>query len=71
MYGAYAYGLSGYSETFTTFAGGDGQLGIHGTNDPDSLGTNVSSGCVRLHNDDVTYLVETVGLPIGVPVDVI
>jgi len=71
VYGAYAYGLSGYSETFTTFAGGDGQLGIHGTNDPDSLGTNVSSGCVRLHNDDVTYLVETVGLPIGVPVDVI
>ena len=71
VYGAYAYGLSGYSETFTPFAGGDGQLGIHGTNDPDSLGTNVSSGCVRLHNDDVTYLVETVGLPIGVPVDVI
>jgi lipoprotein-anchoring transpeptidase ErfK/SrfK len=71
VYGAYAYGLSGFSDTFTTFAGGDGQLGIHGTNDPDSLGTNVSAGCVRLHNDDITRLVEDIGLPIGVPVDVI
>ncbi len=71
VYGAFAYGLSGYSETFTTFAGGDGQLGIHGTNDPDSLGTNVSSGCIRLHNDDITHLVEAIGLPVGVPVTVV
>ena len=71
VYGAYAYGLSGFSDVFTSFAGGDGQLGIHGTNDPSTLGTNVSAGCIRLHNDDITQMVETLGLPVGVPVDVI
>ena len=70
-YGPYAYGLSGYSDTFTNFLGGPGQLGIHGTNNPWTLGTNVSAGCVRLHNDDITYLVETLQLPLGVPVDIV
>jgi len=70
LYGPYAYGLSGYSDTFTRFNGGEGQLGIHGTNDPASLGTNVSSGCIRLHNDDISLLVEDIGLPLGVPVEV-
>lgn len=42
-----------------------GQLryGIHGTIDPDSIGQNVSLGCIRMHNHDVealyTYLVES------------
>ena len=71
VYGTYAYGLSGYSEVLTEFAGGEGQLGIHGTNDPSSLGSNVSSGCIRLHNDDISLLVEQIGLPLGVPVEVI
>lgn len=39
------------------------RYGIHGTNDPDSIGKSVSMGCIRLHNEDVealyTYLVET------------
>lgn len=71
VYGAYAYGLSGYSDTFEEFAGGAGQLGIHGTNDPSSIGENVSSGCIRMHNDDISLLVEDIGLPVGVPVEVI
>jgi len=71
VYGVYAYGLSGYSDTFTEFNGGPGQLGIHGTNDPATIGTNVSHGCIRMRNDDITVLVESIGLPVGVPVDVI
>jgi lipoprotein-anchoring transpeptidase ErfK/SrfK len=70
VYGAFAYGLSGYSETFTSFNGGPGQLGIHGTNDPGTLGTNVSAGCIRMHNDEITRLVEEIKLPVGVPVEV-
>jgi L,D-transpeptidase catalytic domain len=27
---------------------------IHGTNEPWTIGTNVSSGCIRLTNDDIT-----------------
>ena len=33
---------------------------IHGTNEPDTIGTNVSSGCIRLTNDDVADLFERV-----------
>ena len=33
---------------------------IHGTNEPDTIGTNVSSGCIRLRNEDVTDLYERV-----------
>jgi hypothetical protein len=29
---------------------------IHGTNDPTTIGKNVSSGCIRLTNEDVTDL---------------
>jgi lipoprotein-anchoring transpeptidase ErfK/SrfK len=65
-YGAYAYGLSGYSNVLTDFAGGDGVVGIHGTNDPATLGTDVSHGCIRMSNAAITRLAET--LPLGVPV---
>ncbi|MEZ5245265.1 MAG: L,D-transpeptidase [Acidimicrobiales bacterium] len=71
VYGAFAYGLSGFSDTFVTFNGGPGQLGIHGTNDPDSLGTNVSSGCIRMDNDDITRMVEELKVTAGVPVEVL
>jgi lipoprotein-anchoring transpeptidase ErfK/SrfK len=71
VYGAYAYGLSGFSETFETFNGGAGQLGIHGTNEPDKIGQKVSAGCIRLRNDDITYMVEQLKLPLGVPVEII
>lgn len=71
VYGAFAYGLSGFSDTFVTFNGGPGQLGIHGTNAPETLGTNVSSGCVRMHNDDITRMVEVLLVRTGVPVEVI
>ena len=59
------------SEVLEEFAGGPGQLGLHGTNDPDTLGTQVSSGCIRLHNDEISRLVLEVGLPLGTPVEVI
>jgi hypothetical protein len=35
---------------------GTSQYRIHGTNDPSTIGKFVSSGCVRLTNEDVTDL---------------
>lgn len=67
-YGPYAYGLSGFSNVLTSFAGGDGVIGIHGTNDPSSLGTDVSHGCIRMSNEGITKLANL--LPLGVPVDI-
>jgi lipoprotein-anchoring transpeptidase ErfK/SrfK len=71
VYGPYAYGLSGFSNVLTSFNGGPGVIGIHGTNEPQAIGTDVSSGCIRLHNDVITKLVEDVGLPLGTPVQII
>jgi lipoprotein-anchoring transpeptidase ErfK/SrfK len=65
-YGAYAYGISGYSNVLTDFAGGDGLVGLHGTNDPSTIGQDVSHGCIRLTNENITRLAKT--LPLGVPV---
>ena len=67
-YGPFAYGLSGFSNVLTDFAGGDGVIGIHGTNDPSLLGHDVSHGCIRMSNAGITNLVSV--LPLGVPVDI-
>jgi lipoprotein-anchoring transpeptidase ErfK/SrfK len=67
-YGPFALGLSAHSEVLTEFAGGDGQVGIHGTNDPSSIGRDVSNGCIRVPNE-VTVLLEDL-LPLGTPVTV-
>jgi lipoprotein-anchoring transpeptidase ErfK/SrfK len=64
-YGPYAFGLSGYSDVFTEFQGGDGQVGFHGTNEHWSIGDRVSAGCVRLPNDAIVQLAGL--LPLGVP----
>jgi lipoprotein-anchoring transpeptidase ErfK/SrfK len=69
VYGPYAYGLSGFSEVHQTFNGGPGQLGIHGTNQPQFIGQEVSNGCIRMRNEDITALSKI--LPLGVPVEVI
>lgn len=68
-YGPYAYGLSGFSNVLTSFNGGDGVIGIHGTNRPEVIGTDVSHGCIRMRNADVTYLAKR--LPLGTPVRIL
>ena len=67
-YGAWALGLSGYSEVHQTFGTGDGQIALHGTYKPWLLGQPVSNGCVRMDNDTITLLAET--LPLGTPVTI-
>ena len=44
---------------------GDG-YGLHGTDKPESIGQAVSHGCVRLRNEDISYLYSVV--PVGTPV---
>lgn len=65
-YGPYAYGLSGFSPVLTDFNGGTGVLGIHGTDQPELLGTDVSHGCIRMSNSGITVLAKV--LPLGTPV---
>lgn len=43
--------------------GTDGRIyGIHGNNNPDSIGGHVSAGCVRMYEEDVQELYENVSL---------
>lgn len=48
---------------------GDTLYRIHGSNEPDTIGSAVSSGCIRMLNDDVVDLYERVR--IGTPVVVL
>jgi lipoprotein-anchoring transpeptidase ErfK/SrfK len=68
-YGPFAYGLSGFSDQLTSFAGGEGVIGLHGTNDPSSIGQRVSHGCIRMSNEGITFLAGV--LPLGVPVEIL
>ena len=67
VYGPYAYGLSAYSNVITRWRWG-GVVGLHGTDDPSSIGHAVSHGCVRLRNADISSLVRI--LPLGTPITI-
>lgn len=84
VYGTYAFGLSGFSEIHESFNGGPGDIGIHGTNDPSTIGSDVSNGCIRLRDETVIHLAEVlpeatggqsdqpqISTGLGVPVEVL
>lgn len=67
-YGPYAFGVSAFSEVLTSFGGGPGQIGLHGTDDEGSIGQSASHGCIRMSNDDITELAGL--LPLGTPITI-
>jgi lipoprotein-anchoring transpeptidase ErfK/SrfK len=67
IYGVLAMGVSGFSDKLTNWPDG-GQIGIHGTNDPSSIGKDVSHGCIRLQNTDILDLSQYVAF--GTPVSI-
>lgn len=52
---------------YTSVAGGDGQVGIHGTSAPGSIGHDVSHGCIRVRNAVIERLAKRI--PLGSPVE--
>ena len=67
IYGTYAYGLSAYSNALTDWVGG-GIIGLHGTNDPSSIGRRESHGCIRMRNRNIEHLTRI--LPLGTPIEI-
>lgn len=65
-WGPFALGLSARSDTVTEFNGGDGIIGIHGTNRPSSIGQAASLGCVRVPNEIMLEIADLVA--VGTPV---
>jgi lipoprotein-anchoring transpeptidase ErfK/SrfK len=67
-YGPWILSTASYSETLEQFDGGLPVIAFHGTNNPQLIGSAASNGCVRMPNDVVTLLAETI--PAGTPVTV-
>ena len=67
--GPYGLALSARSYVLQEFAGGPGQIAVHGVwNVGGKLGTAASHGCVRLDTASITWLGERIGP--GVPVTI-
>jgi lipoprotein-anchoring transpeptidase ErfK/SrfK len=65
----YALASSARSNVLQEFAGGPGQIAIHGlANIGGTLGTAISHGCVRLANNGITWLAARIrpGVPITI-----
>jgi lipoprotein-anchoring transpeptidase ErfK/SrfK len=69
VWGPFQLSVSAFSDVYHRFGGGSGQIAIHGTNAPGLIGRDVSHGCVRMQNPDITALASRVSL--GTPVDII
>lgn len=54
-YGPVALGLSAFSRVLTNWPQG-GPIGIHGTNEPGSIGKSASHGCIRVPNSAIVTL---------------
>lgn len=50
----------GVAAIYLSFDGQESIYRIHGTNDPKSIGTYASSGCIRMYNKDVEKLAQKI-----------
>ena len=64
--GTFAFGISGIQPHLPAGWSGGNQLAIHGTNDPSSIGTSASAGCMRVSERTLARLKPL--LRLGTPV---
>jgi lipoprotein-anchoring transpeptidase ErfK/SrfK len=69
VYGWGQLSVSGYSDVLERFAGGIGQIAIHGWNDDSVMGSASSNGCVRMRNVDIARVADLA--PLGTPVRIV
>ncbi len=68
-YGDGQVSFTGFSEVYQSFGGGNGQVAMHGTQNPALIGTPASHGCVRLTNEGIRRVLDLAEA--GTPVEVI
>ena len=67
--GPYAFATSARSRVLLQFAGGPGQIGLHGTRNLwGPLGSAASHGCIRISPAAITWMVRRIGA--GVPMNI-
>lgn len=69
VYGWGQLSVAGFSEVYQSFGGGIGQIALHGWNNPNVVGDDVSNGCVRMRNEDIAALADLA--PLGTPVSIV
>jgi hypothetical protein len=67
FYGPVAFGTSARSPTLTDWPGG-GYVGVHGTNQPQSIPGRISHGCIRMRNPAILQLARL--MPVGTPLTI-
>jgi lipoprotein-anchoring transpeptidase ErfK/SrfK len=67
FYGPVAFGTSARSTVLTAWPGG-GYIGVHGTDEPQSLPGHVSHGCIRMPNASILALARL--MPVGTPLTI-
>jgi len=65
-YGPTILSIAAFSNDIKEFSGGLPKLALHGTDVPDKVGEYISNGCIRVPNDIITQISETV--PVGTQV---
>jgi L,D-transpeptidase catalytic domain len=68
VYGPLALGTSAYAPTLSEWPGG-GEVGIHGTDEPQLIPGRPSHGCIRLRNEDILRLWPMV--EVGTPIEIV
>ena len=68
-YGAWILSIAAFSESLGTFGGGMPKLALHGTNQPELMGQYISSGCVRVPDEIISFIADTV--PVGTIIDIV
>lgn len=68
-YGSWILSTNGFSDTLERFGGEVPIFALHGTPYPETVGQDLSNGCIRMPNEVVEYLAEH--MPIGTPIDVV
>lgn len=68
-FGTFAFGLSGIQPNLPPGWTGGNQLAIHGTNDPSSIGSSASAGCLRVSERTLDRLRRL--LELGTPVQIV
>jgi hypothetical protein len=68
IYGVLAFGLAAYSRYRTDWPGG-GQVGLHGTNQPELIPGWISNGCIRVRNAAIRRLDRQIS--VGTPVKIL
>jgi hypothetical protein len=71
VYGISAYGLSGARNDVAAYASGQGVAAVHAVTDGATIGTDTAAGSIGVGPDIMSRMADTIGLPLGTPVDIV